>query len=222
MSSIKRRAAGFLGIAALSLASLLLASCDDKPNPQFEQAMRDQQAAQAGDPYAGLSNVPRNSRLQRTPADQRRGYASQSASALREAYEPLLAQLDAEAKTPALAPLRAECRKSFDDALAFQAAESMAREAVAGTASALNARLTKCRDGVTAAIETGDGAGGAEAQAEAAILKRFASVGMVLVGASAIAHGDEAAGTELWVRGEALAAEDKPGFKVTPRMFGNN
>lgn len=219
MSSIKRRAAGLLGVAALSLASLWLASCDDKPNPEFEQAMRDQQAAQAGDPYAPLSNVPRNSSLQRrTSPDQRRGYASQSASALRDSYEPLLEKLDAEAKAAALAPLRAECRKSFDDALAFQAAESMPRATVASTATALATRLTKCRDGAIAVPMEND----PDAGAEAAVLKRFASVGMVLVGASAIAHGEEAAGTDLWVRGEALAAEDKPAFKVTPRMFGNN
>lgn len=213
MPSPKRRAFAL----CLTAATLSLAGCDDEPNPDFERQMEEQKAAQAGDPYTTLDQVPRQSRLARYEPALQRSQAGQYASELRAGYETMLEKLDAEPQVAAIAELAGNCRKSFEDSLVFHADAGLNSEEAGAQGSALNARLNQCRDDAIAAQDGGDEA----VQARAALLRRFSSTAMVLVGAAAMAKGAEEDGRDIWSKGEALVAQDRPGFTIRPEMFRN-
>ncbi|MEJ0037882.1 MAG: hypothetical protein WDO68_17710 [Gammaproteobacteria bacterium] len=200
-----------LGATGIALV-VVLAACDNAPDPNFEQNLK--QAKQADDPYADLGTVPRQANYVRTEASLKQASASQEALNLRARYESLLKKLDAD-KSVAAANLLASCRPSFAEAVAFQADDKVDGQTARSAGNAVFQGLMACREHALSAEKEGN----ATAKASAPLLRRFASTGMVLVGVATIAHGDEAAGLALWRQGDGLAAQDKPAFKIKPDMF---
>ncbi|WP_296615409.1 hypothetical protein [Sphingomonas sp.] len=188
----------------------LMSGCDNSPNPNFQNALDAQAAAKAGDPYADLDNDDRRWGLRnyssQEPAKQL-GYAQKTAVGIQGSYSGLLSKLADDKKILGAKALYAFCRPKFDAANTLANADSITAAARSAQAQQLFAGLGQCRDKAIDAEEHGDSDAGP-------VIKRFASVGMVLVGASTVAKGDRAAGEQLWKRASKLADDDTPGFQI--------
>ncbi|MEJ1966788.1 MAG: hypothetical protein WDO56_36675 [Gammaproteobacteria bacterium] len=201
-----------LGAAGVALV-VALAACDNAPDPNFETSLK--QAREGDDPYSDLGSLPRQTNYVRTDAALKQASANQDALSLRARYDSMLKKLDADTTVAAAANLLASCRPSFAEAVAFQADDKVDGQTARSAGNAVFQGLTACRDHALSAEKEGNAA----AKTSAPLLRRFASTGMVLVGVATIAHGDEAAGLELWRQADRLAAQDKPGFRIRPDMF---
>jgi hypothetical protein len=205
------------GVIAVVL--VCLAGCDNSPNPDFERQMTEQKAAKAGDPYQALNSVPQPSRYVRVETAARSASALQEMVGLRTTYISMLKKLKADEQVSAARQPVAGCMPVFDEALAFASAPQTDTgadtAAVKAAVTVLFDRLNACRDLAVTAGKSGD----TSVLYAPALMRRFASAGMVLVSLSAISRGEEAAGLELWSRADRLVSEDKPGFQLTPGSF---
>jgi hypothetical protein len=68
--------------------------------------------------------------------------------------------------------------------------------------------LEACRDAARSAKAAGS------AGEAAALLSRFASTGVAMLGAKLVGQGETGAGLKVWGDGETFASQDKPGFKL--------
>jgi len=193
--------------AVILASALLLAGCgDDAPNKDFQQQMKDRDAAKAGDPYASLeSSMPTQQRYSYQKEEQRQAYADGQSGTFRSTYDSLLTTLDAD-KTIAHDGLFAQCRAAFTAASAWQRAGDENAAEVSSRDGVLD-NLISCR---TDAKKAGD---------KAAVLARFASTAIAMVGAKMVGRGDEGAGLKIWRQGEDFARADKPGFQFGLKSF---
>lgn len=196
----------------LAVALLVLAACDDTPNPSFAQDMREQQALKGGDPYSLLNSLPSQKEYlsaNNAPASRiTRG--QQLLLRVQENYSSMLTKLDTETKSGTSDEPFASCRATFAAAKAFATGDSAKPEAIGAAGKALFDQLNTCRDNAASAEKE-----------RAELLRRFASTGMVLVGLATIANGEETVGLDLWGQGALLAQKDKPGFAIKPQMFAH-
>jgi hypothetical protein len=105
------------------------------------------------------------------------------------------------------------CRIAYAEASRDPAAAAAPSTPDKDSMAATLASLVQCRTQAQA-VE-----GDEPDKAYAALLKRFASAGIVLVGMTAVATGDEQAGMLAWRKGDAWVQEDKPGFELTLNAF---
>lgn len=207
-----------LCIWALSASFAALAGCDTSPNPDFEQALKDQQASKAGDPYLPLTNnVPREGSYLRIEAGLRQSYASQQALSIRSAYAGVLKKLDADPKVAVAGDLLTHCREPFNEVLAFHDDDTADAQTAATSGATVFDHLNACRNAALVAAESGND----DMKEAAGVLRRFASTGMVITSLTIIAQENETAGLEMWRRADALMQEDRPGFKFRPQQLLN-
>lgn len=198
-----------VGIRAIfALASVLaLAACDDKPNKNFEQSVKDSQAANAGDRYASLeSSMPRQSNYARQKKEVQRDYAEGQAGTFRATYDSLLSQLKKDKTIDTAGPLFKSCIPAFAAASAYES-HNGDPGAVASARDRSIAALKACRTAAKAAGDNG------------ALYARFASTGIVMIGAKAVGQGADEPGLKIWREGEELVAKDKPGFQINLKSF---
>ncbi|MEP9404088.1 hypothetical protein [Sphingomonas sp. VNH70] len=199
-------------------ATLSLAACDNRPNPGFEQSVKDREAAGAGDAYAALDSnymIPRQFMYVRQKEEQRQDYAAGQAGTYRASYDTLLKRLDADRNVDRKSTLFARCRPAFSAASAYQrGAAKVTAAASAPARDAALAGLKRCRAAAQAAIKAGGDAG-----KPAALITRFASAGMLLVGVTVVGQGDTDNGLRLWRHGHELVSADRPGFQLNARAL---
>jgi hypothetical protein len=191
------------------IAAVALSACDNQVNQNFEQSVNDRKAENAGDPYASLESLmPRLRRYVQTETIQQREFASGQSGQFRATYDNLLSKLDADKEVDRSKALFSSCRAAFSEASRFQSASGNDASAAAAAASdkAL-AGLRVCRAGAKAAREGG------------ALLARFASTGIVMIGAKVAGQGDADRGVEIWREGEKLVSEDKPDFELSVKSL---
>ncbi|SFF82653.1 hypothetical protein SAMN05518801_10230 [Novosphingobium sp. CF614] len=201
--------------AVLGVLSLCLGACDSTPSADFEQQVKDREAAKAGDPYATLeSGLPSQSFYVRRDKDVRRDWAAGQSGTYRATYDGLRKKLDGDKAVAAMAgdaaALRDRCRTAFAAASDFQARPAGSNAAAAGDVASA---LTACRDAMQRRIAEG------KDKEAAATLSRFASAGVVLVGMAVVGRGEEAAGLSVWRQGNELVAKDQPGFQLNAKAF---
>lgn len=198
---------------ALGILAALLAGCSSEPDPEFGQKREQQRAASSSDPYAPLGDATRPYRYFQASADQRQARVVGYAQTLRSSYMALLRKLDDEAVPPGLEAMGTACRIAYAEASRDPAAAAAPSTPDKDSMAATLASLVQCRTQAQA-VE-----GDEPDKAYAALLKRFASAGIVLVGMTAVATGDEQAGMLAWRKGDAWVQEDKPGFELTLNAF---
>jgi hypothetical protein len=205
-----RRASFLLLVSAI----LLAAGCDDKPDPHFEQAMKDRAAQEAGDPYNTLNaNIADESRYERMDADKRGPYLDGQGGTLRANYVAMLKKLDEDHDVAHDHAAFITCRPIFEQAASFGKEDGSSGNGLAAAGQTLFSKLSACRDQAIAA--GGDG----KAKETAKLLRRFASVGMVLTSVTMVAKGAVEAGISMWRTSAKLAADDQPGFKLNANNF---
>ena len=196
-------------------AVLLLSACDNTPTTNFEQTLKDRQAANAGDRYASLEgSLPRQSNYIRQKQELQRDYAAGQSGTFRATYDSLISQLEADKKIDRTTALFMECRAAFREASAYQSDSSSDVVATAPTRMRVLAELKVCRSDAQEAKK-----GGGDAGDTAILLSRFASTGLVMIGVKVVGQGDAHEGLKIWTEGEKLVAQDKPGFKITLQTF---
>jgi len=191
----------------ISLVYLALAACDNTPNAGFQQAIKKRQEATTGDKYASLENtMPRVSNYSNRKPQQRRDYAVSQAGNFRATYDSLLTQLDADKAVDHTAMPFKRCRPAFVLASRARSGKGSMEDGVAA--------LRDCRSAAQSAQKEGGAAGEA-----AGLLSRFASAGIALIGVELVGEGKAGPGLKIWGDGEALAQQDKPGFKLSVESF---
>ncbi len=194
----------------LLTALLALAACDNTPNKDFEKQMNDRAVARAGDRYATLEGtMPKQLSLTYRQPEYYRDYAQGVSNSYRSTYDLLLQTLDADQEMNHADGLFKSCRAAFSGASAYQKNGSTDTAAVAAARDKVLAALKACR-------------ASAKQKDDLALLARFASTGIVLVGLKAVAQGDQERGLAIWREGEKLVAEDKPGFQLGVKTLGGN
>lgn len=199
-------------VLGLCFLSMLFSGCDNTPNPNFEQEIQNKQSASEDDVYSALENAPRLQIYAWWEANQRQALARVEAERFGKIYEDTLTKLDTETTDKNMRGLLVSCRDAFAGAVAYQKRKVSAGPGnTASDGQVIFNELRQCRDGAVKAGEADD----EKTSQQSVVLRRFASAGMALVGVSAIAHGNESAGVEMWRQGDELLVEDKPGFKLT-------
>lgn len=198
-------------VVVLSLLSVLLAGCNNEPDPEFGQKREQQMAARAGDPYATLGDTVRPYRYLQVDKDQRQARAVGYAQSLRSSYTMLLRKLDEEAVPADLKRVAAACKAAYAKA-SMQPPTAPSGLDEDHTPATL-AALIQCRMQVQAV------SGNEHGQVYAGLLKRFASTGVVLVGMTTVVAGDAQVGLDIWRKGDAWVQEDKPGFELSLDAF---
>lgn len=207
-----RRNWRLLDVCYFGLACAVMSGCDSTPNPEFEKELNEKMAAVVGDPYGMLDRAPTPARYEHSKAEERAGVARRDALSYAAAYETMLASLDTEPAVLQLQELSTGCRGLYKEVLVFHATPP---QDLAASSRALLDRLNECRDRAIEAADRSDEAVARQAQ----LLRRFASSGMVLLGAATVAHGAEAEGLRLWNPAVELSVEDRPGFKLNARSI---
>lgn len=208
-----------LRVVVFAACVAALGACDNKPNADFEQSQKDRQASSMGDRYAMLEDptMPTPSQYARRDAALRRDFAAGRAATYRASYDSMLAQLDTDPKVDRRMPLFTQCRPAFDKASGFQTATARGALPATDERETTVAALLSCREAAQESLKNGD-----QGRDTAALLSRFASTGLALVGVTQVGAGDEANGLPLWRRGSELAAQDKPGFQIGVGSFINH
>ncbi|WEK45156.1 MAG: hypothetical protein P0Y56_08905 [Candidatus Andeanibacterium colombiense] len=195
--------------ALILAAALLIAGCgDDAPNKDFAQQMKDRDAANAGDRYASLeSSMPTQQRYGYQKEELRQDYADGQSGTFRATYDGLLEKLDSDKDADPQSSLFKSCRATFGEVSAWQKSSGGDAAASAPAREKLLAQLHSCRDQAKKGGE------------KAAALARFASTGIVMIGAKVVGQGDRDAGLKIWREGEDFARQDKPGFELGLKSF---
>lgn len=207
----------WLAITLFGLTLPMLSACDNTPNPKFEQELRARQSGAEDDFYASLSGAPRIQSFARWKQGQLRARANLEAQNFADTYESMLAQLDTETVGAGMEGIFAVCRTAFAQALNYQRqgiAKLDATTAVLDGAAIFN-DLQRCREQAQQPGKAGD----EQTELLGSTLRRFSSAGMVLIGISMMAQGDEPAGLKLWKASDGLLDEDRAGFKLSLRAF---
>lgn len=195
---------GFAGALAL-----LAAGCEMKPNPNFARDLESTKAASQGDTFSPLERVPQSSVLGWWKKEEYEARAKIESDRYRGVYESMLPTLDEEIRKAPGVPVPAVCRPAFTQVVEFQK-----RGAVKGSEAAVDvlfAELRQCREQAIAAADSAD----KRARPMLEVVRRFASSGMLLVGLTRVANGDNARGPRQWREGEKYLEEDKAGFKLS-------
>lgn len=206
---MKQSRAGQAGVLVLSASLCLLGGCDTAPNPNFEQELRKQQGANTGDTYAALNNRWRSQGYLHTGESYRAKTATEQMLEYGATYESMLEVLDTDKQITRTDELFAMCRETFAATVAFWKDSRMEAASVEASATEVFGRLVACRDRAVAAGKS----------ASNSALRRFASSGMGLIGLTVVTRGEEAAGLRMWQRADVFALNDKPDFKLTPKIF---
>ena len=204
-----------LAISALIATTFTLAACDNTPNADFEQSMKDRDAARAGDPYAALENsVPQTGWLSYTPKEQQKDWAEGRSGTFRASYDGLLSVLDTDKDVDRSLPVFKQCRAAYQRASDFQkmgegddAAAAKARDLALHDLKACRSEAQKLRKN--------DGKPGVTG----AQLARFASAGVVIVGLKTVGQGAKDAGMKIWSEGQSYSSEDRPDFEFGIKSF---
>lgn len=202
-------------LSSLPCAALLLlglSACDSTPNANFASHYEAAQSGGSDDPYAKLDETTRLDAYKYWKDDQRIINAAAESGRLRERYDQLLALLDKEPVQPALGDLAENCRRAFALATAFAKDPAQLTPEPSAIAQALQA----CRSQAVGISQKSDDKA---VQAHVALLRRFASTGISLVGLSQMASGQIEPGLEIWRQGDALFEQDKSGFQMSLKAF---
>ena len=190
------------------VAALALSACDNKVNQDFEQSVKDRKAADAGDPYVSLEqSVPSLRRYVQTEKIQQRDFAEGQSGQFRATYDDLLSKLDEDKEVDRSSTLFKACRPAFASASRFQSGGGNDESAAADAGDKALAGLRACRSAAKAAGERG------------ALFARFASTGIVMIGAKVAGQGDAARGGAIWREGDQFVSEDKPGFELSVKSL---
>lgn len=202
------------GLLFLSLAVCLAQGCDDKINQNFEQQMKDRDAARAGDPYAELDQRRWTlSNYTRTEPVKQPAFIAGEAGNVRASYQSMLAKLDKDKDVAHSSATFITCRPVFDQVIEIGKNASLKGPDAVSAAEIVAQKLRQCRDQALAA------SGDAKAKATATLLRRFASVGVQLAGLQVMAAGEVGPGTRLVEEGDKLTNQDRPGFHLTAANF---
>tara|TARA_R110000787_G_scaffold60304_4_gene136856 strand:- start:97 stop:711 length:615 start_codon:yes stop_codon:yes gene_type:complete len=193
------------------LAGLLaLTGCGENTvNKDFEQQMKEREAANSGDPYATLeTSMPKQLLLTYRSLDQQQDYAVGQSGTFRSTYDTLLVRLDGDKNVDLEGEPGKSCRIAFASASAYQKDSGNNAAAAADLRDEVLGALRACR---AAAKEAGD---------KGQTLARFASTGIAMTGAKVVGQGDRELGLKVWGEGEKLAGKDKPGFELNAKSLG--
>ena len=194
---------GYRGVAFV-IACAVLTACNNAPNQNFEQSMKDRDAKYGGDAYSSLErSMPRLQHFIRTQRDQQQEFANGQSGEFRATYDGLLSTLDADKKVDRSSALFTSCRSAFTEASRYQSDSGSDAAVAAPLREKAVAALKTCRNAAKSAGKDG------------ALLARFASTGLTMIGAKTVGQGDAVRGTAIWTEGDKLVSQDKPGFELS-------
>lgn len=191
-----------------------LAGCDNTPDANFEQSMKDRDAARAGDPYAGLeSGVPQTGWLSYIPKEQQRDWVQGRSGTFRASYDGMLGALDADKEVDHELPAYKQCRAAYQLASEYQQKSGDDAASAAEARSTALRELKVCREAAQK-LKKMDGKPGVMG----AQLARFASAGVVIVGLKAFGQNAKD-GIKIWGEGQTYSSEDRPDFEFGIKSF---